>query len=57
MCPERSWKNLLASDLEIFVLLISFMNLRDGRDASMCLNLAYRGEAIHSLVQPYRDLF
>jgi hypothetical protein len=45
-CPELSWKILLASALLIFVLLISLMNLRDGRVGLKCLNLAYWG-AIH----------
>lgn len=48
MCPERSWKILLASAPENFILYISFINLRDGREGSMCLNLAYRGDPTQS---------
>jgi hypothetical protein len=44
MCPDRSWKILLASALEILGLLISLMNLWEGREGSMFLNLAYLGD-------------
>ena len=50
MCPERSWNILLASALVIFVLLISFMKRREGSDESMNLNLAERGDPLHSLL-------
>jgi hypothetical protein len=36
------------SALEIFGLLISLMNLQEGREGSRCLNLAYWGDSVHS---------
>jgi hypothetical protein len=38
MCPDHSWKILLVSTLEIFVLLISLIFLRR-REGPICLNL------------------
>ena len=46
----RSWNILLASALEIFGLLISFMNRREGSDGSIVKNLVCRGDAIHSFL-------
>ena len=47
-CPIQSWKILLSSALDSFELLISLINLREGSEGSMCLNLAYLGELAHS---------
>ena len=57
MCPERSWNSQLAPFLEISNSLISFRNLSDGSDESICLNLCTRGEFCHSLVHAFVIFF